>query len=150
MDESPRRQAKVWSLKPHDRTAIETLSRTLRVSPIVAQLLLNRQLSEAEAAQRFLACPMSGLYEPELLPGMDEAAARLLAAVSDKRRICVYGDYDVDGVAATAILLNTLRCLDANVKFHVPHRLDDGYGLNSETLQKLAAEGVQLVVTVDC
>jgi single-stranded-DNA-specific exonuclease len=90
------------------------------------------------------------MHEPESLPGADAAAERLLAAIREQRRICVYGDYDVDGVAATAILYSCLKALGAQAEFHVPHRLDDGYGLNSETLRKLAESGVQLVATVDC
>ncbi len=144
------RKAKVWQLRPHDAAAIERLSRDLRVSPIVAQLLLNRSLSEPDVARRFLGCPLSGLYEPERLPGVPEAVERLWAAVQEKRRLCVYGDYDVDGVTATAILLTCLKLLGAQAEFHVPHRLEDGYGLSSETLQKLAEAGVQTVVTVDC
>jgi single-stranded-DNA-specific exonuclease len=141
---------KTWSLLPHDATAIDNLGRSLRVSPIVAQLLLNRQVTEPRDAEKFLSCPLASLHEPELLPGVDVACERLLAAIADKRRICVYGDYDVDGVAATAILFTCLKLLGGQVEFHVPHRLEDGYGLSIETLGKLAASGVQLVVTVDC
>jgi single-stranded-DNA-specific exonuclease len=148
--DKPARKGKLWRLLPHEQSAIESLARTLRVSPIVAQLLLNRQLTDPAHAERFLNCPLSGLHEPELLPGVDAACERLLAAIGAQRRICVYGDYDVDGVAATAVLVTCLKLLGAQADFHVPHRLDDGYGLNSETLRKLAESGVQLVVTVDC
>jgi single-stranded-DNA-specific exonuclease len=142
--------AKIWHLLAHDATAIDRLSRELRVSPIVAQLLLNRSLGAPDVARRFLGCPLAGLYEPERLPGVPAAVERLWAAVQEKRRICVYGDYDVDGVTATAILLTCLKLLGAQADFHVPHRLEDGYGLNSATLQKLATTGIQTVVTVDC
>src|SRR5436309_1921128 len=81
---------------------------------------------------------------------MDEATDRLLAAARGQRRICVYGDYDVDGVTGTAILLTCLTLLGGNVEFHVPHRLEDGYGLNGDTLKTLAERGVKVVVTVDC
>src|SRR5438128_1035237 len=94
--------AKLWRLLVHDQAAIERLARALNLSPIVSQLLLNRNLAEPEAARRFLTAPLAGLYEPELLPGVPEAAARLLDAAREKRRICVYGDYDVDGVTGTA------------------------------------------------
>ena len=142
--------AKIWRLMPHDQGAVEQLARTLNVSPIVAQLLLNRNLLEAPSAQRFLAAPLSGLYEPELLPGVLEASGRLMDAVRQKKRICIYGDYDVDGVTGTAILLTALRLLGAAVEFHVPHRLEDGYGLNVQALRRLAQAGVSVVVTVDC
>jgi single-stranded-DNA-specific exonuclease len=150
MSEVSKNGSKVWHLRPHDAAAIDRLSRDLRVSPIVAQLLLNRDLGEPDTARRFLGCPLSGLYEPERLPGVPLAVERLWSAVQEKRRLCVYGDYDVDGVSATAILLTCLKLLGANADFHVPHRLEDGYGLNNETLQKLAQAGVQTVVTVDC
>jgi single-stranded-DNA-specific exonuclease len=137
-------------LLPHDREAVERLARSLRVSPIVGQLLLNRNLTEAEQARRFLDAPLSGLHSPDLLPGVTEAAQRLYDAARAGRRICVYGDYDVDGTTGTAILLQGLRLLGAEPDFHVPHRLEEGYGLNAEALRKIAAEGTQVVVTVDC
>src|SRR5437868_1443737 len=105
--------AKTWHLMPHDSQAIDRLARDLRQSPIIAQLLLNRGISDPETAKRFMAAPLTDLHEPELLPGMDEAVDRLLAAVRAGRRICVYGDYDVDGVTGTAILLTCLTHLGA-------------------------------------
>ncbi len=141
---------KVWHLLPHDSAAIERLSGTLNVAPVVAQLLLNRKLAEPSQAQRFMQSPLNTLHEPEMLPGVPEAAARLHSAVQDQRRICIYGDYDVDGVSGTAILLTCLRLLGAQVEFHVPDRLEEGYGLNRIALQRLAENGVKTVVTVDC
>ncbi len=142
--------AKTWHLLPYDPQSVERLAQGLRLAPIVAQLLLNRKISDPVQAKRFLSAPLVDLHEPELLAGMEEAVTRLLAAVRTQRRICVYGDYDVDGVTGTAILLTCLTLLGGNVEFHVPHRVDDGYGLNSDTLKTLAERGVQLVVTVDC
>jgi single-stranded-DNA-specific exonuclease len=141
---------KLWRLRTHDQSAIERLARALNVSPVVAQLLLNRNLLEPEPARRFLNAPLAGLYEPELLPGVADAARRLLDAARQQRRICIYGDYDVDGVTGTAILLLLLKRLGAQVEFHVPHRLEEGYGLNIQALRNLAQAGVALVVTVDC
>lgn len=141
---------KAWRLLPHDRTAIESLARTLQISPILAQLLVNRNLGDPDVARRFLAAPLSGMHEPELLPGVVEAVDRLFAAIEGRRRICIYGDYDVDGVSGSAILLTCLKHLGADVDFHVPHRLDEGYGLNNEALAKIAADGFSTVVTVDC
>jgi single-stranded-DNA-specific exonuclease len=142
--------SKTWHLQPHDPAAIEGLARALGISPIVAQLLLNRDQREPEAAGRFLQAPLSGLYEPERLPGVVAAVERIHVAIQQKKRLCVYGDYDVDGVSGTAILLTALRHLGADVDFHVPHRLEDGYGLSNEALAKIAAAGTSLVVTVDC
>jgi single-stranded-DNA-specific exonuclease len=144
------RVAKSWHLLPHDRDGIERLAGNLRVAPVVAQLLLNRGLKEPQAAQRFLDAPLRGLHPAELLPGVSEAADRLMSAVRNGRRICVYGDYDVDGTAGTAILWQALRMLGAPADFYVPHRLEEGYGLNSEALRQIAATGASVVVTIDC
>jgi single-stranded-DNA-specific exonuclease len=141
---------KSWRLLAHDAAAIARLADALSISPILAQLLLNRQMSLPDAARRFLRPPLADLYEPELLPGVREAGERLHAAVQAGKRICVYGDYDVDGVTATAILLQVLRLFNAAVDFHVPHRLEEGYGLSCESLRRIAQAGVQVVVTVDC
>lgn len=142
--------AKSWHLLSHDAAAIQRLAQALNVSPIVAQLLLNRRLDAPDAARRFLQPSLKSLHEPEMLPGVVEAAERLHAAVHAGRSICVYGDYDVDGVTGTAILLQVLRLLEAKVEFHVPHRLEEGYGLNTETLRRIAQDGTQVVITVDC
>jgi single-stranded-DNA-specific exonuclease len=142
--------AKTWRLVPHDGAAVANLAAALGVAPVVAQLLLNRGLSAPEAARRFLDAPLAGLHPPEALPGVAEAAERLVAAARAGRRICVYGDYDVDGVTGSAILLTGLRLLGAKAELYVPHRLEEGYGLNCEALRQLAADGVSLVVTVDC
>jgi single-stranded-DNA-specific exonuclease len=122
----------------------------LQLSPIVAHLLLNRGLSQLEQARRFLDAPLTGLHAPQLLSGVTEATERLDQAVRDGRRICVYGDYDVDGLTGTAILWQTLRLLGAQPDFYVPHRLDEGYGLNMDALAQVARSGAGVVVTVDC
>lgn len=142
--------AKLWHLLPHQRTGIERLTDHLRISPLVAQVLLNRGYSTVEAARRFLNAPLSDLHKPETLPGVPEAVERLHRAIQTKQRICIYGDYDVDGTTGTAILLGLLQRLGANVEEYIPLRLEEGYGLNSEALRQLAESGVQVVVTVDC
>src|SRR5690348_1352399 len=105
--------AKTWHLLPHDAAAIDRLARALSISPVVSQLLLNRNQAEPEAARRFMSAPLAQLHEPALLPGAAEAARRLHDAVRQGRRICVYGDYDVDGVTGTAVLFQALRLLGA-------------------------------------
>lgn len=141
---------KAWRLLPHDRSAVERLAETCRIPPVVAQLLLNREIAAPDQAKRFLDSPLSGLHPPALLPGVREAADRLFAAIENGRKICVYGDYDVDGTTGTAILLQLVRLLHGQADFYVPHRLDEGYGLNREALQQIAQSGASLVITVDC
>ena len=142
--------AKPWRLLSHDGAAIDRLATELRLLPITAQLLLNRGLISPPDARRFLDAPLSGLHAPELLPGVSAAAERIFDAVQRGRRLCVYGDYDVDGVSGAAILIQCLRLLGAEPDLYVPRRLDEGYGLNCEALREIAANGVSLVVTVDC
>ena len=141
---------KIWRLLAHDRGAVERLAAALQVAPVVAQLLLNRGLSAPEDGRRFLDTPLNGLHDPDLLPGAAAASERLYAAAKGGQRICVYGDYDVDGTAGTAILLHMLRMLGAKADFYVPHRLEEGYGLNCEALKQIASSGATVVVTVDC
>jgi single-stranded-DNA-specific exonuclease len=135
---------------PHDPTAVERLAGSLGAPHVVAQLLLNRGLAAPESARRFLDAPLNGLHAPDLLPGVPAAADRILAAVNAGRRVTVYGDYDVDGITGTAILLQCLRLLGAHADFYVPRRLEEGYGLNRDALRQIAADGSSLVVTVDC
>ena len=126
------------------------LARELQFAPVVAQLLLNRGLGRSSAAKRFLDAPLAGLHPPELLPGVKEAADRLFDAVRQNRKVCVYGDYDADGVTGTALLKTALELVGGRVDVYVPHRLEEGYGLNAEALGRIAADGGSLVVTVDC
>jgi single-stranded-DNA-specific exonuclease len=145
-----RTAGKTWQLLAHDRDAIERLAAALQLSPVVAQVLLNRGLDQPDVAKRFLESPLTGLHPPDRLPGVAEAADRLHAAVQAGRRVCVYGDYDADGVTGTALLWRGLRLLGANTDYYVPHRLDEGYGLHVGALRQIARDGAALVVTVDC
>lgn len=136
-------------------TAATTSQRITGLPPLVVELLKNRGLTEPEAVERFLSPKLQHLIDPSELPGCRDAAERIAAAVRDERPIVVYGDYDVDGVTAAAILWHTLRDLGANVRTYVPHRIDEGYGLNAEALRGFAAEDADgnerlLVITVDC
>src|SRR5262245_13163079 len=144
------RAEKLWHLRPSDPTATNRLAAAARVSPVVAQLLLNRDIKDAGAARRFLDAPLAGLHPPLALPGVETAAQRIAQAVATRQRICIYGDYDVDGVTGTAILLRVLGKLGADAEFHVPLRLSEAYGLNGEKIRDLAHSGVALIVSVDC
>jgi len=144
------RAEKAWHLRPSDPTVTNRLAAAARISSVVAQLLLNRDVTDPAEARRFLDSPLVGLHPPLALPGIEAASERIVKAVADKRRICIYGDYDVDGVTGTAILIRLLSKLGANLEFHVPLRLADGYGLNRDRIRELAETGVSLIVSVDC
>jgi single-stranded-DNA-specific exonuclease len=141
---------KRWHIRPHDRAAVAALERTSGVSSIVAGLLAARGVTDPAAVKAFLSGTLADLRDPETLPGVPEAADRILAAVRAGRKIAIYGDYDADGMCATAILVGCLTALDATPAWYVPSRQEEGYGLNAEALTALAAQGVNLVVTVDC
>jgi len=135
------------------RPAVEEGSRLaalLGVPPAVGRILWARGYRDASQAERFLAPRFEHLPNPFGLKGIEPAVARLQRALSRGERICVYGDYDVDGVTSTALLVSVLRKLGGNVEFYVPHRLVEGYGLNERALEKIAARGARLVVSADC
>ncbi len=142
--------SKRWCIHPHDPVRIAALQQAAGIPAVVAELLICRGVSDPVAARLFLDPKLSALREPELLPGCRQAAERIHAAIATRRRIVVYGDYDVDGMTGTAILWLCLKLLGAEVSYYVPHRVDEGYGLNCEAIRTLAAEKTELLVTVDC
>ncbi|HTK77997.1 MAG TPA: single-stranded-DNA-specific exonuclease RecJ, partial [Gemmataceae bacterium] len=141
---------KTWRLLPHDPDAIGRLAASMNVAPVVAQLLHNRGLREAEAARSFLDARFDSLRDPSELPGATRAADLLGQAIRDGEKITIYGDYDADGITGTAILLRCLRLLGAKVEYYLPNRLEEGYGLNAQALHAIAENGTRWVVTVDC
>jgi len=146
---SARTQNKQWVIQPGDGRSQE-LARSLKVSPLLAQLLINRGISEIADASVFLRPKLTDLIEPGRMPGIGPAVSRLKQAVAEKQKITVYGDYDVDGITGVAILWQVLTLLGANVEYYIPHRVDEGYGLNAEAVESLARSGTQLLITVDC
>lgn len=141
---------KRWLIRPHDAELILHLERSASVSAVVAQLLLCRGIRDADQARTFLDARLSDLRDPVLLPGVTAAADRVHAAIKSRERIVVYGDYDADGMTATAVLYRCLKLLGADVGYYVPNRMEEGYGLNDEALRTLAERGARLVITVDC
>lgn len=141
---------KRWRILPHDPDRIAALQRAAGIPAVVAQLLVARGTTDAAAARRFLDPQLSALHDPELLPGCEAAARRIHQAIAARRRITIYGDYDVDGMTGTALLWLCLRMLGAEADYYVPHRIDEGYGLHCEALETLARNGAELLVTVDC
>jgi single-stranded-DNA-specific exonuclease len=136
-----------WSCEPYAAGESLRLAEALGVAPPVAAILTRRGLGDAEEARRFLAAEEH--HAPELLAGMGEACATILRHVEAGSRVVVFGDYDVDGVCATAILLRALRAIGADPAWRLPSR-DEGYGLSEAAVRELAAQGAGLIVTVDC
>ncbi|MFW6066206.1 MAG: single-stranded-DNA-specific exonuclease RecJ [Planctomycetota bacterium] len=138
-----------WRVAP-PREAAAGLARAAGTAPLVAQVLLNRGVSDADSAKAFLDPKLTDLHDPSLLPGAVEAARRIVRAIHDRERIVLYGDYDVDGMTGVAVLYECLRMLGAEPHWYVPHRLEEGYGVNADAVRKLAADGAKLLITVDC
>ncbi len=123
-----------------------------RDRPLAERVLAARGLDDAERANLFLNPRLVQMHDPSLIPDLDRAAERLLEAVRRRERVVIYGDYDVDGVTATAILYHILRAIEpeGDVSTYVPHRLEEGYGLNCEAISRLAEDGARVIVSVDC
>jgi single-stranded-DNA-specific exonuclease len=139
-----------WDTTPCDDAAAEQLAAAIGVPPVVARLLCQRGLSDPELATRFLNPALDQLHDPMALADMKVAVDRILAAVARRERIAIHGDYDVDGVTSTVILRRCLELLGADVVHFIPERLKDGYGLQPVAIERLHADGVKLVVSVDC
>ncbi|PYR60756.1 MAG: single-stranded-DNA-specific exonuclease RecJ [Acidobacteria bacterium] len=139
-----------WEATPCDEAATDALAAALRIAPPIARLLCQRGFSDPELAARFLNPTLDHLHDPWRLADMGVAVDRLLGAIARKERIAIHGDYDVDGVTSTVILRRALELLGADVVHFIPERLKDGYGLQPAAIDRLHADGVALVVSVDC
>src|SRR5438270_3364900 len=138
-----------WTIEPCERGAVATLTRELSLSPTTAAVLVRRGYEDLARARAFLEGALP-VHDPFELGDMAAACEAIRAAVACGRRICVYGDYDADGICATTLAVLILRELGAEVSWHLPSRFDEGYGVRGETLARLADDGCGLVVTVDC
>ncbi|MGH7772307.1 MAG: single-stranded-DNA-specific exonuclease RecJ [Candidatus Binatia bacterium] len=142
---------KRWILREADEGLVSLLSDKLRVPPLLARILVLRGLKEPEAAGRFISSSLrSDLPSPFLMAGMQRAAERLVRALEGNELICIWGDYDVDGTTGTAALISFLKEIGGKPIYYVPHRINEGYGLNPVGLRQLSSQGVRVVVTVDC
>ncbi|MDA8441684.1 MAG: single-stranded-DNA-specific exonuclease RecJ [Peptococcaceae bacterium] len=141
---------KIWQIAEVDTQLAHEFTTSLGVSETVARILCNRGLKSVAEVREFLACELQGVPDPFLLKGMDRAVKRILQGIEAGEKIMVYGDYDVDGVTSTALLLDTLEILGADADFYIPDRHDEGYGLNQEAISKIFAAGYTLVISVDC
>jgi single-stranded-DNA-specific exonuclease len=129
--------------------AVVTLAADLRLPPIITRLLVTRGIREKDAAWKFLNPAIDQLHSPYLMCGMRPAAERLRAAIDNRERILIYGDYDVDGTMAVVILKTAIELCGGVCEFHVPHRILEGYGMRDEVIEKAAAEGIRLIISVD-
>ncbi|SHE57150.1 single-stranded-DNA-specific exonuclease RecJ [Desulforamulus putei] len=144
------RRQKKWRVKAPHAALRQILATEVGISKILAQLLINRGIYTVDQARAFLGSELDRLFSPWLMKDMEKAVERILQARQKGEQILVYGDYDVDGITGTTVLVLALRKLGCRVDYFIPHRLEEGYGLNKEALERAVEQGVALLVTVDC
>lgn len=140
---------KKWLLKEFDKSRVLEISRTFGISPLTSIVLYNRGVREDEQIKKFLSKDLGTMYDPFLMRDMDKAVKRINAAKEAGERITIYGDYDVDGITAIAILYKYLSGLGIDVDYYVPDRMQEGYGVNRDALDKIKTRGSSLIITVD-
>src|SRR3954454_20537365 len=141
---------KRWTISPQDADRARQLAARLNTHSLLAQILENRGISDPDECQEFLRPTPKGLADPSQIPNLKYAAERIARAIRDKEKIVIYGDYDVDGITATAILWHAIRVMGGEVDYYIPHRIEEGYGLNAEALVQLCEGGAKLIISVDC
>ncbi len=146
---SARTQKNEWVISPAD-DRVGSLSQALKISPIVAQVLINRGITETTDGGIFLRPKLTELIRPDRMPGIEPAIQRIRQAIDGKEKITIYGDYDVDGITGVSILWELLTLLGTTVDYYIPHRIEEGYGLNIDAVRSLAQSGTRLLITVDC
>ena len=138
------------TLKSVDTAVVEHLKEVLNVPVGIARILAGRNLLTFESCKAFFRPESTHFHDPFLFPGMETAVERIVAAIGKGEKIAVYGDYDVDGVSATALMIRVLRLLGADCLYHLPNRLTDGYGVSENGIRQIARSGATLIITVDC
>ncbi len=143
---------KKWKIREieEDNYTIKSLADTLNISEVLATLLIFRGIKNFSQAKQFFRPTIDSLYDPFLMDSMEAATYRVIKAITENQRICIYGDYDVDGTCSTALVYLFLKQLDANVEFYIPKRLTEGYGLSKSGLDHIRDIGANLLISVDC
>jgi single-stranded-DNA-specific exonuclease len=141
---------KKWIIKTVEKAYIQKLSSSLDISTVISRILIGRGIDSVEAGTQFLSPSLSAMLDPFMLKGMQAAVDRVMRAMNIGETVCIYGDYDVDGISGTALLVSFLRHIGLPCRYFIPNRFDDGYGLNKESLQLIIASGATLIISVDC
>ena len=142
--------ASKWNTARPDTEKVAMLRNSLKISRLAAIPLVNRDYDTYEKAEEFLSAASATLHDPFLFDGMKEATDRFNRAIAENEKICVYGDYDVDGITSTALICKYLQYRNFdNFLYYIPERLSEGYGMNAAAVEKIASLGVKLIITVD-
>ena len=141
---------KKWEYNEVDENKVLDISKKYDISELLATILVSRNIVEDDKIKVFLNPTRNDFYDPFLMPDMDIAVDRIIKAINDKERIVIYGDYDVDGITSIAVLKQFLEDRGMKVGYHIPNRLDEGYGLNTDAIDEIYNSGYKLMITVDC
>ena len=141
---------KKWTLKHKGKVKETDLSKKINISPEISQILNNRGINNEKDAEIFMNPSLEYLRDPFLMKDMDKAVKRIKKAIENNENIYIYGDYDVDGVSSTSILYIYFKSIDYPVKYYIPNRLEEGYGINEEAIRKISSDDCNLIITVDC
>ena len=139
-----------WNIALLDENQVKRLSEDSSLPLLICRILLNRGIDTPEAVSRFLSSSLADIHDPFLLKDMDRAVARLRMALLAKEKICIYGDYDVDGVTSVVSLVSFLSALGGDCFYYIPNRIEEGYGLNVTGISEAAEKGARVIVTADC
>lgn len=143
-------QEKLWRVLPANPELQTKFSSNLNISPVISQILINRGINNLQDAKSFLSKDINNIYDPFLMNDMDPVTKRIIKAIEDKENITIYGDYDADGLCGTALLMLVLLELGGKCGYYLPSRIEEGYGLNKDAIQKCSENGTKLLITVDC
>ena len=141
---------KKWEFYDTDDNVVTEVAKKYDLNKLLATVLVNRNIVEEDQINKFLNPTRGDFHNPLLMPDMEIARDRVLQAIENNEKVIIYGDYDVDGITSTTVLKSFLEERGLHVDSYIPNRLDEGYGLNNEALDKIAAEGYTLMITVDC
>ena len=141
---------KKWQFYDIDEEKIEEVSKKYGINKLLATILVNRNITEEEQIKVFLNPTRKDFHDPFLMPDMDIAVDRIIKAIENKEKTIIYGDYDVDGITSITVLKNFLQDRGLKVDTYIPNRLEEGYGLNNNAIEKIAAQDYKLMITVDC
>lgn len=140
---------KKWQIYEIDETKVEKISKKYNINKLLSSILINRKIKE-EDIEVFLNPTRKNFHDPFLMPDMNIAVERIIKAISDKEKIIIYGDYDVDGITSITVLKSFLEDRGIQVDQYIPNRLEEGYGLNKPAIEKIAKNHYTLMITVDC
>lgn len=141
---------KIWRKQTANSEIVSQLASEINSTKIIATLLVNRNLVNKEEVENFFVPTLDKLPNPMLMSGIESSISRIIKAILKKEKIAIYGDFDCDGITSTSILYGFLESMDANVTFYNPHRIEEGYGINFQSIEKLVNDGVSLIISTDC